>query len=754
MTDNGQRPTSSFIDSVARDHSRLASRASLLNACLKRVEGSHWNDAVAALCSGCGPLHSVVLKVLRRRLGTQTDQQALCEAAFAAEPATGLLHGLSMLPRDRWCGPGQVQQAKRWLRQAMDHPDGSTRAAVASLIVRQFPSLISVLVDRLRQDDREAARQLCYEGHPQTIDALMTFYRVSEVRDGDVPVALGLGLTGEWLAECHETSSVLAIKLARRFGYLGGGVCDLPTNLLRLGIDFVNPAMMAVEPAELRMCVNELMWAILGQTDMELVTKATCRRSKQGEHSPSESVATAASGLDLDSEYDCGLLFAAVRELDRSNLEQSRTRPSGKFADPLTGAARFFHASLRHLRYVLIEETRELAGALSVPQNLMGEFVLHRTAVLLEADEDKRVEAELYLRARWMLVARDFTQEPKVPRVEYSDSGKIRFRAAARLVTPEPIKSDPNRLTDGSPCLRAVDRLLRATGRPHGCEPALEEELSLAPILRPVGIEVQMPTVDDNLHVAWKEFLIECGVPSPRRRECGRMLEAALPPAGSWHAPVEFLKWLPNSGLLSEPQDLGIHVSLQGDLGPNARYLAFPQLFLNEPLNQAPRVRSGLRLVMSKGLVAINDDVVQCQWTDRASCRTELRVFVAAVRAEDGLLHADEAAMRSIKETQLIGSAFLSEDDSLRKVGEQFAAQVERVVQDLPSAFEALLHANYYEATGDPTDTSLLDHLPIVQLRESVRSLFSGKLASQLKASLAAARKEAADAILARIREA
>ena len=729
----------SFISTVATEHFRGDAAGSLLKACLGRLDRAAPEQQIEAMKSDSVPLRSALVRMLRQRMTTDEERNSFCAAVLSEAPSTSILKTIGALPFIEWCGPGLKELAELWLRRALAQDDDAVRQAAAGIVAKQFPTLIPELIDRLeRHADQSVARQLCFEGHPQTIEAVLSFDQTHRQPGTDLPPAFGLMLTSNWLAVHGQASLDSAMALAQQYGYVDASVEELPIDYLQSDIDFVNRAMLSESPAKVRSIVSELMWAILGQTDLELMPLSGGSRPNQS--------------WNFDCEFDQGVLFAAARELDRSTLEHRRSLRVGH-ADPLVGAARFLHASAAHTRQVLLQESRDLANELGVPEEHYPEFILHRCAVVLEPDDDRRVEADLFLRVRWKFIGQQSRLETELPRIQVTDTGRPRFPQAARLI--KPARTQPaERASGGLPsCSRAVMRLLSSFD--HSVDSQwFDDENRLAQFLVPLGVEVQIPSVDNNLHVAWKELLVECGIPSPRRPECGRMLEAALSPAGTWHAPIEFLKWLPSSGILAGAQDLGIHVSLQGDLGDNARFLAFPQLFLTRPVDGKPRSRSGLRLVMSKGLVALNSDVRRCHWAPVPTCRTEFRTFIAGVLAVDKGGRLDDGIVDAIRETHLIGSAFLSSDAALLEIAHRFAADLQTLVTSLQTPFAELLMANYYEATGDPSDASLAEYLPVVRLREAVRPLLADeKTAHHLRKSLVTIRSSAASAIFRHIQK-
>lgn len=727
-----------FISEIASKHFTQQPTTSLLRECFKRLESGDWSTVLDAIRSQCQPVQDAAAQTLKRKLRHPSTRDSFRSLVIGTTPAPALLHTLAEIEPLLWCDLESVQRVEQWLLDLLRCPDSDAASSAAILLLRRFPAATPMLT---RHIDRgcipELARRLCLEGNESTIWSLIRFYGINEHATKPIPSSLGLALTPNWIAQNQPESSGLVAKLAAACGYVDSHHERFPIDHFQAGLWFVNQSLCKLPAGDVRQRVNELMWAILRETPLQMLRASD--NSMNDVHP-----------FDPFSNIGKGLLLAAVRELDHSNVQQRRTELRTGMTDPLAGAAICLHSSAEYSTRVFIDEPLDLATQLGVPAVHRGEFLLSHAALTLEPDNDKRIEAELLFRARWKLMQIDSVWESDGYTWGYTDSGTPRFPAASRIV-----RRKFNRQTNidaafkfVSPCTRAVHCALDSFSIDIDPEILSTKESKVAPFLTPLGVEIQIPNVADEFHFGWKETFRSFGIPSPRRPECRRMLEAALPPAASYHAPVEFLKSLPEIGVINAPQDVGVHISLQGDLEANARYLAFPQLFLNQPIESSPRARSGLRLVMSKGLVAINKDVVQCRWASNASCRTEIRVFVAGVQKLGEALKVNEAISLAIKTTHLLGSAFLSPIHELKEIANEFAKSIEAFVQKLPLPFQQLLHANFYEATGDPSAASLLDYLPIIKLRESVRPYMTDHdFREDLQNSLETIRTKAADKV-------
>lgn len=731
---------SSFVSRIAQEHFKRKPTGSLLRECFQRLERGDWPVLFAGLGSECRPIQVAADRIVKSRLRHPSTRESFCSLVVGTTPDAALLHTLADTDRLLWCDSDSVLDIEQWLLDLLRSPESEIATAAAILLLRRFPETVPALVSHLESDcTPELARRLCLEGNEDTIWSLIRFFGVGSTSTESIPLSLGLALTPNWIAQHGAESSDVVTRLAVTCGYIDARQDRFPVEHFEAGLWFVNQTMSELPAGVVRDRVNELMWAILRETPLQLVRASDTSTNRTYRFDPTCSL-------------DRGLFLAAVRELDCSNLEQRRAECPIRMNDPLAGAAVCLHAASDYVARLFIDEPLASATHFDVPTELLGRFLLSHAALLLEPDDDTRVEAELLFTARWKLMQVAFDWSPDNYIWSYTDSGTPRFPAASRIVRPAietlPVASDEFI----SPCARAVHRMLSCFS--HKSDSKELSELStleprLAPYLTPLGVEIQLPKIADEFHIGWKETFRSFGIPSPRRPECRRMLEAALPPAASYHAPVEFLRSLPEIGVINESQDIGIHVSLQGDLRENARYLAFPQLFLNQPVDSKPRSRSGLRLVMSKGLVAINKDVMQCRWVSDANCRTEFRVFIAGVQKVGEVLSVNESILSAIRSTHLLGSAFLSPIQELNEIASEYSVSLETFVLQLPDPFQQLLHANFYEATGDPTAVSLLNHLPIVRVRESVRPFMADHdFRENLQDSLETIRARAAGKVL------
>ena len=576
-----------------------------------------------------------------------------------------------------------------------ENEDPDVRRSACEWIVRQQPSLIPKLVEVFRRTaDTVLARTLCLHAPRQSVNALADLYLRSVSKNRlTVPLA-GIAVTPHLLASLWRQKEPDARKLAVDFGYIEADA-GCPLDGLEAGLWFVNAAI-ASDLDEASRRVNELCWYLLARLSRSQDAKLP--------------------DFDHTRSLDKALLIAAVRRLDHDNLDAARNASPLERADPLFDVLQFAHSPQRLNAKGLLDEPLAEATSMGLTSELTSQYLLDNAACQIERDADMRTESTLFLKARYELAAR----EGRVPGDVRTDGGSRRLPDAVRLVRSENEDSPPA-IEELSPGARAVRRLIWDFEGTDSGQELLEHEAKVRDRLLPIGVEVQIPNVPAITHVAWKEAFRSAGIPSPRRPECGTMLEAAIPPAASSRATIQFLHALGRYRIVGEEQDLGIHVSIQGDLGPAARCLAYVQLFLNDPVDRSPKPSHGQRLVMSKGLLCLNDDTTRCWWNTRSNQRTELRTFIAAVRLDGAEVTVDENALRAIKETHLLASALGSSEPTMRNHFDVFAESVAAITRTMPPAFQNLLNANFYESTGDYRDGQLHESLPIFRLRQAAR---------------------------------
>lgn len=566
------------------------------------------------------------------------------------------------------------------------HGSSAVRRAAVSTIVRRWPDDAPlVLAEPPCRQDQQALRRLCLADDPKlTLPLLQAFGFPDRVP----PPPIGFLVNATWLSEQYAENHREVEWLIRECGYCDGAVTSDVLDLLSLGLSTVCPSMTASGPADKWIeRVRTLTWRLLSKA-----TDAGARDVRP---------------LDLHDPIDTALFLAAVRDVDRLVLAERQTNPAWDLrrlnAEP---TAVCFHAPIRHVRRLFLDDARAVAKGLHLSEEDLGEFVVDYARSTLEVVPERRIEAEQEWCDRWQL-----RQRPSASLRSFV-IGEFRTRTPGDTGSP------------GAQSICTLAELVRLDVR--AIRYWLEEcERRWSGILTPIGIELQIPDVAPQRFGPWKEALNYLGVPSPARPEFGRMLEAAFRPARSWHALVLAPALLRRLGVISttKPQEIALHISLQGDLGDQARELAFPQLFINRTTRPHPRPEAAMSRVMSKGLVHRNREIerLDSPRLAQADVRTELRIFHLQSDEAGEWMGSPSGYFHDLVATHLLGSAMLGECHSCRETALAYGKDVAEAARSLGPSFERLLHSNYYESTGDPHDQVLMSYLGIFRAWSDVR---------------------------------
>lgn len=689
----------------------------------------------------------VLAKAVALQLFGMGRQQLIADVALQSWPPPELAwDAIATIPSGDLTATQNTRRLE-WADRLMDSDSERLQVSNTRLICQQIPELKSELMRRITP---LTVRTICVFATDDDLEPLICALKHSGCEP--LPTVMGLALTAQRLAKLSVDDPTVGERLAVRHGYLSPGVAlSNAKSFLEAGICHVNDAM-------LQRSVQQVQHDVLTLSGLLI----------RGANGYWNSIGASAADRALDfrkSDFDLGVLFAAVREIDIANIELRRqTSPFDltPHHDIATDAVRFMHVPESLLRRSVLDDAVEIGQDCDVPDALMSQFICERAAAQLAPTDEARTESDLFLRSRWTAMAT--LQNWSVDDFQAERLGKtLRFPAAMAIVVPDTrldFSEDTARprliKTDFSPllsaCATAVVKFAEVFIDGHRLRELYESfeaaESIASADLCPVGVEIQLPTVHNNHHIAWKELFRSVGIPSRRRPECGRMLEASLPPAAST-APVEaFLRMLIEFGVVTQPQDIGIHVSLQGNLGQNARYLAFPQLFLNRPIRKTPRPGSSRRLVMSKGFVHLDDEVRPCSWYDAEPIRTEMRVFIAGIEKHGDTLIADESLIEAVRATHVIGSAMLAAVATLQAAAAEYVAEIKKCLDGFPNEFGCLLDANFYEATGDYRDVKLLKLLPILDQYDAMKNVSTPALLEKLRVRLSGVRRSAMNGIL------
>lgn len=695
---------SDFLRDFSARHFAGQPRTSLLSAV---IEGFDPETLLQALGSGHPHLQRLAAKKLQLSARTPEFMDVILSGlAGETSQRVGLLTALSFLP----C----AHEPALWVavEEQLHDADPDVRRAAARVIVYQFPEHAHQLLPLLeREDSTETARLLCLSGRVDLIQPLLARFGFPERMP---PPILGVLIDPGWLAAEYPGDPRQIGRLIEACGYSDAPVTEVTLDLLRRGFMYVSRDMIAAPAPETdRERILELCWQLLPE-QLEM---------SRGD----------VAGVSLEDPRDQALFMAAAREADRANLEEWKARDPFSYRSlesPRVVACSHAHAPF--VRRQLIELPLQLAEELGVPATHRGQFLVEHGRCFLETDEETRTEYELFLRCRW---SRDETTcdnaGPK-PDSRFPVRDEADFPVAHCSVLREFDRppDDPG-LSAGANSIRNVAEYL---GRRHLSDWLLSRETGWRDFLPPIGCELQVPLIERNRSLAWKQALRSLGIPSPRRPEYRSMVEAAFPPSISFHAQALGPLLLHRLGLMPRPQDMALHISIQGDLGDEVRYLAFPSLFIRPSVRMRNRPEWTMTRVMSKGLVNINEDVVTCRDDQPATVRTEIRVFRCFVDEADSGLEVPLGYVDDIVSTHLLAAAMLSADPDFRGIINDYRAAVESAVSGLPAAFAELLHANYFESTGDPRDAGLLEFLPIMHSRRAVRAArWEGDLAGKLE---------------------
>ena len=572
----------------------------------------------------------------------------------------------------------------------LSHSTDSVRRAAVAVIARRWPHethrVLSVPVCR---QDHESLRIVCQTDDVNLILQLLDAFGFPQRTP---PPTIGFLVTATWLAENHSSDTAAVEWLIHECGYCDDPITTDVIEMLSLGFPFVVSQMKANGPADKwRERMRTLAWRLVPDA-----SDSACR-----DRVP----------LDLNDPIDTALFLSAVRETDRLRFESDRLNPPRTSphhsAEPTPVC---FHASARHLRRTLLTEAYAIARELAVPDDQLGEFVLDHAGCVLETVAEQKLLADRRLRTRWQLRQSGGTIPP-------------RQRVIGRFVPSPP----DTRL---SPCAQSVCRLAELAGL-NAVKLARwlgESEKRWSRLVVPIGIELQIPRVEPNLFGAWKDALPFLGIPSPHRPEFGGMVEAAFRPARSFHAILLAPVLLHRLGLISrsQPQDITLHISMQGDLNDQARYLAFPQLFIHPSQRQQNRPANTMTRVMSKGFVHRNREIERLDHAGSdltEPVRTELRMF--RVFCDEAERHTVVALtyIDDVISTHLMGSAMLGPCHQCRDLAAEYGRSLAADVAKLPPEFSQLLQSNFYESTGDPRDVELLQQLPMFRTWSAVRRI-------------------------------
>ncbi|MBL8818329.1 MAG: hypothetical protein JNL58_20045 [Planctomyces sp.] len=564
-----------------------------------------------------------------------------------------------------------------------------------------------------------------------------------ESRNGRLWPAFGYALTAERLVWLADKRPAFAQYCAVEFGFMHPALEDLPRDLWAVGLSAVDCSMSDLPAQAVRADTDGLV-SILQRRLLGLIPTTESKTSETA----------LLERLKTKRDYSHGVLLAAIRQIERVQVRQMlATHDFNRgFPDQRPALFRFLNRPTSMLVESVLKGSESLANELDVRSDWRLPFLLDYAAALLAETEDLRLHEFVLLRGRWRAIRDSGCHNPDEVTLGRTDAGVVRCPAALFSVLPsDRIAKAVVSSAVSSPALKALFRIqnLLPSSNWSGL---LQKDLELADNagqrwLTPIGIEVQIPRTDLNLVLGWKELFRSCGIHCPQRPECHTMFEIACPPGAHWSSSAGILDWVIRSTLAVGTQDLAVHVSLQGDLGTFAAPLAFVQLFLNQSTALKRRSERSASLVMSKGLVCRNHEIVRCHWTSAASVRTEFRVFLYPFYSDGVSEAALQQVCSGIRETQLLASAYLATNAGLRQTAFRFAAAVKQAATAVSDTMANYLDSDVYGATGDFRAHDLIGLLPIVELRERANAELTSEQRQRFVEQLRQIRKTHADEV-------
>lgn len=709
----------SFVSAIAAAHFAQRPGQPLLAGIASRINASNLSHA---LCCGCRTVqhlawlrlvelpHSEQANLVLRNLEDETDERTDAISAV-------------LLALTHESIPLSEQIVARVL-QLLKSSRSKIQTAAASVIALRQPEEIAHFLSQQTAFGHDALRMICRADDPSLVVPLMAEFGFPSKNP---PPPIGFLATARWLGENHSQHPHEVEWLVRNCGYSDETVTAESLNLLSAGFSYVTTRMTG-EPRMTKIAhrwerrIRNLVWRLL-PAELDL---------KPDDERP----------LDIDNPLDTDLFLAAVRDADRlAFAERKSVPPFSHLAAQRETMAVCFHASSRYVRRLFLEQPLAWSVRANVPPERRGEFFIEHARMLLEPNDDRRIAADRDLRGRWGSLKFQVTQ-----------TNGPRGQAVSEIPPPHllVIKDfEPPELEGQlSPGANSIVALAVASGfdalevKKYLCE----AESRWSRCLLPMGIEVQIPQVNPDLFAAWKAALPFLGIRSPNRPEFQGMVEAAFRPARSFHTNVLGPLLLCRLGAIAEPQDMALHLSLQGAFTDRLRFIAFPHFFIHPSRRLRNRPDWSMARVMSKGFVHVHGDAERLSEADTQLQRTELRMFrIIADAASPNLEDCNSVASEQFETqapavelnlavklqpvyisdviaVQILGSALASPCTRCQALFDEYSSDVEQSVEALPTEFGQLLRSNFFESTGEPRDVQLLKALPIFQTWSTVRA--------------------------------
>ena len=718
-----------------------------------------------------------------QRLG-EAPLEALRNAALGrGSPIAGsALLLLSALEARR--PPGARAATLQMLEQLCATEAGPPPELFAALRFINTPAAHVLLLKLAEKHGEAALEQLGYCSGEDLIEPLN---RVVRGNPEQMPL-LGRALTAHWILK--NLHMPLGRELAVAFGYLDPYCADLcrtnegrqpVANLLRelglAGRSLLFALRRSHDPARRiehwRDEVQKLGWCLIPK-----------------EMSGRNAVGTAPADGSRNADVHRVLLFIALRELDRANLDAKREpKPFNRSTAALSPGhflscdqKRFEQGFLASARAHADKILRAATASSMVARQLLPYASFEFLALFSETRPEQAAQLRMMADARWRGIARMIECRAGVLRVAHpyrrlagevsrrllspgAEVGRRNLRAlagAGALPLARAAVSDERALrlaqvllprtarrsgvsldslsTGSRTCLRVAayalaqrqpQRSLVQAELGEGLVRCADEERILRGRVPTLGIELQNNRPAPEVCEAWKQLLLGLGLPSPRRPEFYALVEAAVPPLWSPSALGMGVAGLAQCGYFNPAEGyLTLHFSLGANFGANAKFLGLGLWAFSAGRAEAADERAwldGIAKVMSKGMIHLHPlSAHPCTGALRRSQRTEFRVCCLPPQASAAA--AGEWIKTTAGRLQALAACSFAPPASAR--GAVWAAY-QNGIQDLYGmpgyGAVALLNADWFECTGESRDAALVRELRMVQTLLGIRRHFCGQ---------------------------
>jgi hypothetical protein len=760
-------------------------------------------EMVAFYTNGAHSIRKAVLARLERRMPYARRAVAGALASKDANTVEASLVTLGYLDR-KADGSVKKSDVARIIPLVSSRDNTIRKAALKALRLLDCGNAKAALMRELRRCEGNEAfpviMEICYTRDPAMMDGMLDHIK----RTGrSINPFISVLVTPAWVAKHLKDKK--ALEVARKFGYVDAAIYrelngSPGKEHLRAVGEVVSSIGLATrnliddyiaEETEARPALLET-WG----RRVSVLSRMTLSEGM----SETRALPFIAIGDSPIARIDQDLLFAALRRLEPSDVEARATaNPFDLKAEKKQRDGNFHYidteAFYKELQ-AFIAKARIVSGASrgseSVAMVLLPYVVADYLSVPGETRSEEMTEEAIKFFARWRFAARALESDGRTMSIRPEFRGLLgaetcklsdanatgRFLASVislrhesawhlALLDPAAVKATDELIgwaggipgwgelsygARGALKLYAYD--LYASGKPEADVKALwrreldvivSEEAAAKDVLPSEGIEIQSTSVPPDKAYAFKKALDYFGIPSPRRLVFGSTVEASFPPARS-SRPFELAIPILHRMGLHENYRHGsaFHISLNGDLGPDAKYIAMAlDSFKNEerrPSDAAAR-HSRLTHVMSKGLIHLNRANQAVAPTEEASgVHTEIRTMSLQntqkpERGPDGKIEFTgelEGAYRDVlPAAQLLAAALIADNKAKEgavsetqaraaELWREYREKVGTLYGEEKYHVSKLLEADWYEATGDPDDAGLVAKLNIIKCQDEI----------------------------------